>query len=92
MKSLTAMTGPLRRFNCLVTKALICLSGFNKLWRSTARPSRRNSFQDVTDQTSAAILKSLFNNACAFNAQLTETPDAKICTRLLRHLGAFFNK
>ena len=80
IQSETATNGPSAPLSLRVTYGTRCSSsGCSRLCSSQATASRRSSFQEVADQTSALTFHSSARIFCASRAHGTATPDAMIC-------------
>ena len=85
IQSVTATAGPDVLLSTWVTYGTGAgRSGWRSSSRSTATPSRRNSFQLVTDHTSAATSHRSASMSAARSASGIDTPEARIWAVLLR--------
>ncbi len=80
IQSDTATNGPSAPLSFRVTYGTRCSSsGCSRLCSSHSTASRRSSFQEVADHTSARTFQSSARIRCASSAHGTATPDAMIC-------------
>ncbi len=80
IQSETATNGPSAPDSFRVTYGTRCSSsGWSRLCSSTSTASRRSSFQEVADQTSARTFHSSARIRWASSAHGTATPEAMIC-------------
>ncbi len=80
IQSDTATNGPSEPLSFRVTYGTRCSSsGYSRLCCSHSTASRRSSFQEVADHTSALTFHSSPRSRCASRAHGTATPDAMIC-------------